>query len=359
MVREIKQHLTNHFDESAHNVDGCHKIFISYKRDDKAKVIAIKEKIERNVGVSCWIDLEGIESDAQFAKVIMKAIDEASIFLFMYSKCHTKINDYEKDWTIREIGYAEDENKRIVFVNIDRTPLSKWFKLMFKYKQQVDGTSKEAVNKMIEDIKIWLNIQNPQPTIQTKSQQINNYKRFNLKKWVSSLFKRNEHTKPKEDTQMDEKKTGIRNNALGVCGFVLEFFGYLFFVISMCLNGYFELFDLFLYNTNGIHSIINCCIVIAGICCYKFMLKDIKCIPVKTIRLCITSLIIAILLMVDLIFFFPWSNYKVRLFVIFEMGQLIGAVLMLLGIFARRVGSYSLFIKQVKTIIHKIELNKH
>lgn len=50
-------------------------IFISYKRNDKEKVFPIKDFIERNTGMKCWIDMDGIESDAQFADVIIKAIN--------------------------------------------------------------------------------------------------------------------------------------------------------------------------------------------------------------------------------------------------------------------------------------------
>ena len=43
------------------------RIFISYKRADKDLVFPIKDKIEAATGEKCWIDLDGIESDAQFA----------------------------------------------------------------------------------------------------------------------------------------------------------------------------------------------------------------------------------------------------------------------------------------------------
>ena len=132
------------------------RVFISYKRADKEKVFRLKEKIEAATGESCWIDLEGIESDTQFVKVIMQAIEDAEIFLFMHSKEHSDIEDYELDWTIREISYAQDLRKRIVFVNIDKTPLTKWFKFMFPHKQQIDATSEESFGKLLEDMKGWL-----------------------------------------------------------------------------------------------------------------------------------------------------------------------------------------------------------
>lgn len=132
------------------------RIFISYKRDDKDIVFKIKDDIENNVGERCWIDLDGIESDAQFANVIVKSIDEADIFLFMYSKKHADITDFENDWTIRELNYAREEKKRIVFLNIDGTPLLGWFKLMFSMKQQIDVTSTKVMNKFYRDLSKWL-----------------------------------------------------------------------------------------------------------------------------------------------------------------------------------------------------------
>ena len=60
-----------------------YKIFISYKRVDKERVFKLKHDIEVNTGQLCWIDLDGIESDAQFASVIIRAINSCSIFLFI------------------------------------------------------------------------------------------------------------------------------------------------------------------------------------------------------------------------------------------------------------------------------------
>lgn len=132
------------------------RIFISYKRIDKDKVFKIKDKIEQIVGEPCWIDLDGIESDAQFMSVIMEAINNADIFLFMYSKAHQEIQDFETDWTVREINFAQKKKKRIVFINIDHSQLSDSFEFMFGTKQQVDALSDEAMKKLCVDVKSWL-----------------------------------------------------------------------------------------------------------------------------------------------------------------------------------------------------------
>ena len=131
-------------------------IFISYKRIDKERVFSIKESIEKNVGVNCWIDLDGIESDAQFENVIIRAINNAEIFLFMYSNSHTKIEDYDEDWTVKEISFAQKKKKRIVFINIDGTPLTDRFEFRFGTKQQIDASSDILMQKLYEDLRNWL-----------------------------------------------------------------------------------------------------------------------------------------------------------------------------------------------------------
>lgn len=136
------------------------RIFISYKRVDKDKVFKIKDQIESALGEKCWIDLDGIESDAQFANVIIKAINDCEVFLFMYSLAHSQITDYKKDWTVRELDFAQYKEKRIVFVNLDSSPLSDWFYLLFGTMQQVDATSSQSLLRLISDLKKWLNVNN-------------------------------------------------------------------------------------------------------------------------------------------------------------------------------------------------------
>lgn len=133
------------------------RIFISYKRVDKERVFKLKDLIEYETKEECWIDLDGIESHDQFVNVIIRSINAADLVLFMYSHAHTKIIDFENDWTIRELNFAQEKKKRIFFINLDNAPLNDWFTLMFPRKQQVDVSSETAVKKLIQDIKNWLN----------------------------------------------------------------------------------------------------------------------------------------------------------------------------------------------------------
>ena len=134
------------------------RIFISYKRVDKERVFAIKDGIEQATGEECWIDLDGIESDAQFAGVIISAINHCEVFLFMHSKEHAKISDFAEDWTIKEITFAKEKKKRIVIVNIDDTPLIDQFLFEFPRKQRIDASDASALVRLYKDICSWLKI---------------------------------------------------------------------------------------------------------------------------------------------------------------------------------------------------------
>ncbi len=132
------------------------RIFISYKRADKDLVLPLKDQIETVLAERCWIDMKGIESDAQFVEIIMRAIEQAQIVLFMYSERHTQITNYNTDWTTRELQYAQRLGKRIVFVNIDGAPFTEWFVRSFPKHQPVDANDIEAIKQLLIDLYTWL-----------------------------------------------------------------------------------------------------------------------------------------------------------------------------------------------------------
>ena len=86
------------------------KVFLSYSRKDKSQVFALKDEINSYLGSgSCWIDLHGIESDQQFADVIINAINHTPIFLFLYSE-NSKDSVYAK----KELEFATKKKKKIM-----------------------------------------------------------------------------------------------------------------------------------------------------------------------------------------------------------------------------------------------------
>ena len=151
------------------------RIFISYKRVDKDRVFAIKDGIEQATRAKCWIDLDGIESNAQFAAKIMTAIDRCEVFLFMRSKEHNQITDLEKDWTYRELNYALSQAKNIVFINLDNSPIPNWVTFIFPHKQEVDSADPGKILRLHNDLMNWLGTAEepmPQPKEEEKPAQI-------------------------------------------------------------------------------------------------------------------------------------------------------------------------------------------
>ena len=144
------------------------RIFISYKRTDYDKVVSIKDRIESELLESCWCDLDGIESRQQFRTKICNAIDNAKIVLFMYSKAHLNI-DFDNDWTIKELDYAQAKKKIVVLINIDNTPLDNLFLLDFGSKNNINISDELQFQKLLSDIRSWLRIPNQNNLSQNKS----------------------------------------------------------------------------------------------------------------------------------------------------------------------------------------------
>lgn len=61
------------------------------------------------------------------------------------------------------------KEKRIVFVNIDGTPLTDEFEFDFGTKQQVDAQNPTSIRKLIKDISLWL--KNGMKSCEEKSQK--------------------------------------------------------------------------------------------------------------------------------------------------------------------------------------------
>lgn len=142
-------------------------IFISYSRHDKEIVLPFVKSIEQKFGAVCWIDLEGIEYGSQFEDVIVDAIDDSKVVLFMLSDYSLK-----SKWTKREVLYAEDEGKRIVPIIVDGKGLRKWFKFHFGNIDYVDLNSQEQQEKLFKNLATWLGVKLPTttPDIQSTSQ---------------------------------------------------------------------------------------------------------------------------------------------------------------------------------------------
>ena len=138
------------------------KVFVSYNLVDKDKVFPLVHKMESELGIKFWMDLNGIGGDEQFTNVIINAINECEVFLFMFSRAHEGINDASRDRTVREINFADMKRKRIVFVGLDGIKLPDWFLFNFPGKQVTQSNDNHAMENLAEDIRKWLELPRPE-----------------------------------------------------------------------------------------------------------------------------------------------------------------------------------------------------
>ena len=96
------------------------------------------------------VAFDGIESSAKFASVICRAIDKADVVLFMHSSVHLSI-DFENDWTIKELNYAQIKKKRVVLVKLDNAPLDNIFLMEYGSKNNIDSQDPVQVQKLMND----------------------------------------------------------------------------------------------------------------------------------------------------------------------------------------------------------------
>lgn len=129
-------------------------IFVSYSRLDKNIVFPFVKRIEQELNTTCWIDSEGIESGSQFEEVIVNAIEESEVVLFMLSD--SSINS---KWTKREVLYAEDEGKRIVPIVVDDKGLRKWFRFHFGNVDYIDINDEGQCDKLLNNLASWIGVE--------------------------------------------------------------------------------------------------------------------------------------------------------------------------------------------------------
>lgn len=126
------------------------EIFISYSRKDFDKVKAIKDEIDRELGVDCWFDVNGIESGEQFKDVIIKAINEHDTFLFMLTA-----NSMQSEWALDELNFAKYKEKRIVLVYVEECKMTDDFYINYHKYDAILWNDPIQHDKLIRDLRTW------------------------------------------------------------------------------------------------------------------------------------------------------------------------------------------------------------
>ena len=127
-----------------------YQVFISYSRKDLEVVKNIKYEIDKEVGIDCWMDLDGIESGEQFVNVIINSINKSDIVLFMMSA-----NSMQSQWALDELDFARRKKKRIVLVGIDNTEMSDEFWFQYHKYDIILWDNTPQRSKLIRDLRNW------------------------------------------------------------------------------------------------------------------------------------------------------------------------------------------------------------
>lgn len=127
--------------------DKKYDIFVSYSRKDIDVVDKLVGDIHAKTNARCWVDWSGIESGERFTDVIINAIENVDIVLFIMSD-----NSMSSDYVRMEIDYARNIGKKIIPVVVDGGKLRGWFLFYFGSIDYTDVKSTLQYDKLICNI---------------------------------------------------------------------------------------------------------------------------------------------------------------------------------------------------------------
>ncbi len=126
------------------------EIFISYSRKDFEKVKAIKNEIDSELGIKCWMDLDGIESGEQFENKIIAAIKDHDTMLFMLST-----RSMNSIYALKELKFAQLKKKRVVLVYIESCEMSDEFLFNYSMYDTIEWSNPLQHDKLLRNLRQW------------------------------------------------------------------------------------------------------------------------------------------------------------------------------------------------------------
>ena len=131
-------------------VQEVYDIFISYSRANLEQVKKVKAELEQVAGVTCWMDLDGIESGEQFEKVIISAINRSQSVLFVLTE-----ESMNSEWALDELDFAKKKGKRLVIVTLDDVNMSDLFYFRYHKYDRICWNNSQERKKLVRDIIKW------------------------------------------------------------------------------------------------------------------------------------------------------------------------------------------------------------
>lgn len=140
-------------------------IFISYSREDTDEVFLIVEELKA-LGATCWIDRNGVESGSGVTSSLRKAIEDATVFLFMLSD-----RSANSEWAMDELEEAKEDKVKVIpvvlkDVKLKKTEASEGMKdFLFKNRRfdRIDYYEPYQKEKLFINLSTWLNLKEKTP----------------------------------------------------------------------------------------------------------------------------------------------------------------------------------------------------
>lgn len=117
-------------------------VFFSYSRQDAPIVRRVYQYLV-NAGYQCWLDMDELAS-GNFAQQIIATIQESRNLLFFNSEYSNK-----SEWVGREIDFAVKNNKGIIPVRLDESPIRQEL-AMYQFVQYSSDYFDVFMNKIID-----------------------------------------------------------------------------------------------------------------------------------------------------------------------------------------------------------------
>lgn len=125
-------------------------LFISYSRSNLNEVQAIKEKIEKETGLRCWMDLSNIPcSQENFIEKVIPGINATrKAFLFFLTK-----ESQESENAKRELAFAKNRaRKDVIFIRYNDDALTDYFYFNYANQNIIDWRKPEQRNHLLAEL---------------------------------------------------------------------------------------------------------------------------------------------------------------------------------------------------------------
>ncbi|MBQ9356699.1 MAG: toll/interleukin-1 receptor domain-containing protein [Prevotella sp.] len=112
-----------------------HDVFISYSSKNRTAAQEVCNVLEEN-DIRCWIAPRNITAGAQYGDLIEDAIKTCKVVVVLFSESAAA-----SQWVSGELNVAFEENKIIIPLRIDQTPLKGQNRVMLNQRHWIDGSA--------------------------------------------------------------------------------------------------------------------------------------------------------------------------------------------------------------------------